>query len=258
MKTHRTNRLTGLTILLGACLVLASGTGCRTTHDHFKVYDVRDLEAQQVPVRLTDQFDREPKSNQVMALTHFANPVAKTPRGERRARIQNPNAHLSWYRLRQRQSEPRRTVRFKNQFGQHSVDITEPRYLLVPAEKTSDPESQFPRKLDHYKCYEIVRVNVFPDTPTVRLEDQFGIQDSVRVEEPVFFCNPVLKEREGEAPRPIQDKDNHLAVYPITRERTEQQLSFRDQFQEEQLVATESVWLAVPTEKQAFSPQDGG
>ena len=257
MQTQRMNQLVGLCLLLGTCLVLMAGTGCKTTHDHFKVYDVKDVE-EEFRVRLTDQFARGPKENQVLALTHFANPVAKTPRGERRAKIQNRNAHLTWYRVRQREEEPRRTVRFKNQFGQHSVDITEPRYLLVPAEKTSDPESKFVRTLDHYKCYEVVNVNVVPDLPVVMLEDQFGVQEDVRVEEPVFFCNPVMKRREGEEPRPIQDEENHLAVYQITREPNEQQLSFRDQFQEERLTTSESIWLAVPTEKQAFSPRGDG
>ena len=128
----------------------------------------------------------------------------------------------------------------------------------MPAEKTSDPDSKFVRELDHYKCYEVVNVNVVPDLPIVTLEDQFGVQDDVRVEKPVFFCNPVMKEREKEEPRPIQDEKNHLAIYTITRERTQRQLSFRDQFQEQSLTTSESIWLAVPTEKQAFSPRDGG
>ncbi len=251
MKEQRVNRLGGLCILMSVCLLLMTSAGC-SAPDHFKVYDVDSLETQPFRVRLTDQFSPQQKDARVMTLTHFANPVAKTPVGGSPAKIRNKHAHLTWYRLQQQQPEPRRTVRFKNQFGQHSVDIRQPRYLLVPAEKKSDPDSQFPKKLDHYKCYDIIKVNVFPGAPLVSLEDQFGVQNNVQIDEPVLFCLPVVKEREGEEPQRIKDKRNHLAIYPITPEGSDKQISVQDQFGERDLVTRRGVFLCVPTTKQVF------
>lgn len=249
MKEQRVNRLSGLCILMSVCLLLMTSTGC-SAPDHFKVYDVDSLETQHFRVGLTDQFSLQQKDARITTLTHFANPVAKTPVAAPLANIQNKHAHLTWYRLQQQQPEPRRTVRFENQFGQHSVDIRQPRYLLVPAEKKSDPASKFPKGLDHYKCYDVIKVSTFPGTPLVRLEDQFGVQNNVQVDEPVLFCLPVMKERPGEQPQRIKNKRNHLAVYPITPEGSDKQISVQDQFRERDLVTRNGVFLCVPTTKQ--------
>lgn len=89
--------------------------------------------------------------------------------------------------------EPRRTVRLRNQFGQQSIDVGEARYLLVPTQKLSDPHSEFPKDLDHYRCYEVVQVNCVPPLPVVQLGDQFGKRD-VRVLRRVYLAVPTVKE----------------------------------------------------------------
>jgi hypothetical protein len=216
--------------------------------DHFKVYEVEKVEVD-FRVRLTDQLDTAPKESNLEALSHFANPSRKVHAGDQ-VGVKNPNRHLNWYALTQQQPEPRRTIRYLNQFGQHSVDIQDPRFLLVPAQKTSDDGSVFPKSLDHYKCYEVIEVNTAPAPPVVTLGDQFGSEQNVQVGKPRYFCLPVMKEREGERPHEIVNADDHLAVYDIPPEAHQLEIKVRDQFDERALKVIRSVLLAVPTEKQ--------
>ena len=73
---------------------------------------------------------------------------------------------------------------------------------------------------------------------------------------PAFFCNPVRKIRpNGEVTR-ITNAEDHLAIYPITNQPNQQEIRFRNQFQEGELQIPRSVWLAVPTEKQVFVTHD--
>ena len=186
-----------LLIILSAFAFWASN-GCKPTPkpeklDHFKVYQVDSL-GFDLPVLLKGQFDNNEIKASLTALTHFANPTSKFHRGSK-TKIKNPDGHLNWYALRQEQPEPRRTIRFENQFGKHSVVIKDPKYLLVPTQKTSHKGSKFPKSLDHYKCYEVIDINSMPNLPTVTLEDQFGREDSVRVRKPIYFCVPVSKNR---------------------------------------------------------------
>ncbi|MFW9817811.1 MAG: hypothetical protein ACFFEW_17990 [Candidatus Thorarchaeota archaeon] len=217
--------------------------------DHFKVYEVGRVQVD-FRVRLTGQLDADPKEADLGALSHFANPTQKDHAGTQ-VGVKDTNRHLNWYTLSQQQPEPRRTIRYLNQFGQHSVDIRDPKFLPVPAQKTSDEGSVFPESLDHYKCYAVIQVNTAP-LPVVTLSDQFGSEQNVQVGEPRFFCVPVMKERERE----IVDADTHLAVYGIPPQAHELEIKSRDQFGERALMVTRSVLLAVPTEKQAVATHD--
>src|SRR5688500_15793408 len=138
------------TAALAFVLVLTLAAGAAGL-DHFQVYTVKKVEVS-FAVRLTDQFDPAAKKGQVVAITHFSHASRKV-HGKTQVGIKDTNAHLTWYALKQPLAEPRRTVRFRNQFGQHSVDIREPRLLLVPTQKTSHAGSALPHTLDHYKCF---------------------------------------------------------------------------------------------------------
>jgi hypothetical protein len=237
------------TLVIAVALALGA-TGCNPTFrlQHFRVYEVDKVPVEE-RVRLTDQLDPAAKDARLVALSHFANPTRKVHAGHT-AGVDRPDEHFNWYVIEQPQPEPRRTVRFRNQFGQHSVDIREPRFLLVPAQKTSHPGSSFPEDLDHYKCYQIITVNTVPPLPVVTLGDQFGSQAGVQVKDPRLFCIPAMKEREGEPPKPIFNKDDHLAVYELPLMPHQQQITSRDQFDQRPLEVRQSVMLAVPTEKQ--------
>ncbi|MGH7751846.1 MAG: DUF7450 family protein [Gemmatimonadales bacterium] len=216
--------------------------------EHFAVYEVQGVSVG-FGVLLRDQLGPA-KQAKVLRLTHFANPTRKV-HGQVSVGVNQPNHHLSWYAIRQVQLEPRRTVRFKNQFGQHSVDIQTPRFLLVPAQKTSHAGSSFPRGLDHYKCYKVIRVNTAPPLPVIKMGDQFGSQQNVRVGRPVLFCPPVRKARPGAVSQPIFNRVDHLAVYPVTPQPRSLPIKIRDQFGQRQLNVVRKVLLAVPTQKQA-------
>ena len=217
--------------------------------DHFKVYEVDEVEVD-FRVRLTDQFDDAPKEAHLVALKYFANPTSKIHDNGAQVSIKDANRHLNWYAIVQEQREPLRTIRFINQFGQHSVDIRNPRFLLVPTEKTSDEGSVFPESLDHYKCYEVVQVNSAPPPQVVTLGDQFVSQQTVKVGQPRFFCLPVMKEREGGEVHDIMNAEDHLAVYDITPKKHVLGIGVRDQFEDRALKVIRSVLLAVPTKKQ--------
>ncbi len=217
---------------------------------HFKVYEVEQL-LWDFQVRLTDQFDTAPKEANLDTLTHFANPTSKVLPTGAKSSIKDTNRHLNWYTIRQEQPEPRRTIRFINQFGQHSVVIRNPRYLLVPAQKTLVEGSVFPDSLDHYKCYEVIRVNLAPNLPVVTLEDQFGSEQNVQVRQPRYFCLPVRKQREGKPPHNIMNAKDHLTIYDIPPRPIQREIEVLDQFEGQPLFVIRSVMLAVPTEKQA-------
>lgn len=233
-------------VLLAATALALGLTGC-VPLDHFRAYDVKPVPVS-FRVQLSDQLDPAPKDAELDALVLFANPSRKV-HGATSVGVKDGDRHFTWYALKQAQPEPRRTVRFRNQFGQHSVDIRDPRFLLVPAEKTSDPGSEFPKTLDHYKCYEIVTVNTAPALPVVTLGDQFDTA-SLQVGAPNLFCTPVKKVREGEPPVGIQNAKDHLAVYDLPPKPVARDIKALDQFGDHELVVTQSVLLVVPTEKQ--------
>lgn len=240
-----------VTAVAGLALLLGS-TGCAGGYkiDHFKVYQVNRVETE-FPLRLLDQFDPAAKDARTVGITHFANAVEKT-HGGTTTDIQNRHAHLTFYRIDQQQPEPLRTVRYRNQFGQHSVNIREAVVLLVPSEKISDDDSQFPQDLDHFKCYRVVQVNTAPPLPVVDLVDQFGAQNGVQVMAPRLFCNPVEKQRPNGEVTPITNKNDHLAIYEITADPENRDISIENQFQTQNLSVIEGMMLAVPTTKQVF------
>jgi hypothetical protein len=230
-----------------SAVVLALGLGCASSLEHFHVYQVQKVD---VPfaVALTDQFDPAAKDGKIETITHFANPARKSHGGGQFG-VNHPERHLTFYTLKQGQAEPRRTVRFRNQFGQHSVDVRDPVFLLVPTQKTSAGNA-FPDSLDHYKCYEIVTVNTAPPLPVVTIGDQFGLRQNVQVGKPRFFCPPVEKEVAGQPPKPIQNGVDHLAVYDLPPQAQTVTIETKDQFGGHALDVLESVLLIVPTEKQ--------
>jgi hypothetical protein len=239
-------------LLLVAFVLLVPGTtlsGQVLPLDHFKVYEVDPVLAS-FPVRLTGQFETTGIDANLLVIDHFANPTEKVL-GPNVTLIADPNRHLDWYVLNQWVIEPVRTIRYRNQLGLQSIDIHNPRYLLVPAQKVSDPGSVFPQKADHYKCYEVIRVNFLPLFPPISLKDQFGPQTGVNVFLPRYFCVPVKKERPGFKPVGIFNPIDHLTVYDITPQAIDRQIATRDQFGQRGLHVNRSVWLAVPTEKLA-------
>ena len=127
---------------------------------------------------------------------------------------------------------------------------------MVPTQKISDVGSEFPKSLDHYKCYEVIATNTIPHVPSITLDDQFGSEQDVQVEKPRYFCVPVKKTLQDGSLYDIMNPDEHLVIYDIMPKSNEQKIRVKDQFEELNLRVIESVMLAVPSEKQAVVTHD--
>lgn len=219
---------------LTAIAAFALGVGfAGVAEAHFLCYEAEgdDVNA---TVSLQDQFGDDAGVVEVEEPELFCNPVNKNNEG-----IGDPTAHLTGYEIE-------RLVIVDNQFGEEQpLTVEEAELLLVPTQKLEvdgEPTGlQGPEALDHFKCFEVEEgddVNV-----TVTLEDQFGVELVVEVEEPELFCIPVDKNGEG-----IFDPSAHLTCYEIDgdSEESEREILVENQFGEQVLEAEEPVLLCVP------------
>ena len=230
--------------------------------DHFKIWKVAKV-AFNRQVMLKSQFDKTadgeekpPWPAHIESLEYIANPVMKNDR----PRL-DPNTHLLAYFLKQSEKPgPRRWVTLSNQFGPSRWRLTDPVFLLVPAGKKFDSDPPPPAgRLDHFLCY-LVRQTQAVDKP-LTLVDQFDEKrnavERITKVEPAFFCVPVAKDA-----KPINNPNVHLAVYDITpTTRLKDAITVRtlDQFPPARtLTVTESILLAVPSQKTDFGPDDDG
>jgi hypothetical protein len=146
---------------------------------------------------------------------------------------------------------PHLTVFTEDQFGERTLEVVGARVLLVPTQKLVGG-LEFPEDLNHYWCYE---ANGEPVGSSVTLEDQFSGPDTVRVEQPVLFCNPVVKIHNGIRFR-IEERQVHLTCYDIHGAQRTQATEFGMTNQLETDIFTVTSWelLCVPAEKHGFVP----
>src|SRR6266498_2146504 len=139
----------------------------------------------------------------------------------------------------------------RGQFGARTLEVVGARVLLVPTQKLVGG-LEFPERLNHYWCYEANGEDV---GVSVTLEDQFSGPDTVRVEQPVLFCNPVVKIHAGERFR-IEERQVHLTCYDIHGpQRTEAtQFGMTNQLETDTFTVTSWELLCVPSEKLGFQP----
>lgn len=256
------SRATRMTIL-AVTLLLSSCTSIRPELpntaedqvDHFKIWKVEEVRFDR-PVRLKGQFDKAPWQARIDSIQYLANPVRKNGKP-----IRDPNTHLVAYFLHQPEEPgPRRWVALSNQFGTARWRLTDPALLLVPAGKAFPPSqpSMPSGPLAHFLCY-LVREPI-EVTRSVTLVDQFDERreaaERITKLEPAFFCVPV--EKDG---KPITNPSVHLAIYDIApRARLQPPIIVwtRDQFRPNILKATESLMLAVPSQKTDWGPDPNG
>jgi len=209
--------------------------------DHFVAYEV----SLRVPVE--DQFIKKylkrPYRIKLEGIEIFANVVSKD--GET---LKDPNAHLAWYRIPEQRPPGNLTIKYLNQitnFKEKSMTVGAGRALLVPSEKV-EGDSKFPKKLDHYICYQVARGSDQPKTVT--LVDQFKT-NTTRVIGPLYFCAPCSKPDE-----PIKNKEDHLTVYAIKDDKpVNKTYLIQNQFGEQRLTFEKQIFLLVPTKKVDFS-----
>jgi hypothetical protein len=207
--------------------------------NHYLVYQLNQLYTVDIPVTLFDQFDQffpPPYSTNNLVMDKFANPVSKN--GEPFFDFQ---IHQTWWQINDPQDV--KEVGLLNQFGHQEWEVTDGRYLILPALK--DEPGQIPL-WNHYKCYDAVGEPVHLD---VVLQDQWGTYTSIAVD-PVLFCNPCIKELAGGIRYEIETPEAHLAVYRLEPPIPADNFAVAyDQFGIWDINAIEAIWLVVPSEK---------
>jgi hypothetical protein len=216
---------------------------------HFRCYIVSQQTPQPAtPVALTDQF-LENVSIEIDEPLQFCAPVSKNG-----LPIEEPEEHLTMYAAAANLPN-HLIVDTQDQFGLRTLEVVGPRVLLVPTEKVTvngeAKELGFPSKLNHWWCYE---ANGESADQNVTLEDQFR-SDAVRVEQPVYFCNPVAKTREGarRAER-VPEPEVHLTCYDLhgPQSTNPTQVGIFNQFETDTFKITSYELLCVPSAKLAF------
>jgi hypothetical protein len=197
-----------LTTIALLALAIPAAAQVPLTWDHYKVYQVLNPQTAVVPVILSDQF--VPTAvHDATVLEWFQNPVQKEVPGLPPFLITNPRLHYTWWRINPHPWQA--TVTALNQFGDQTLLVGPPRYLLNPAVKNETPPGPIP-VANHYKCYDCQGPPV--DRP-VTLTDQFGIWQA-QVTIPRFFCNPVRKINQLSGNTyDIVNVDQHYVVYEL-------------------------------------------
>ena len=108
--------------------------------------------------------------------------------------------------------------------------------------------------LDHYLLYDVIE-SPSMEPVTVVLNDQFEGEPDAQVLAPRFLANPV-KKTHGDEVTDISDPDTHLVFYSIevTGEEINVDVEAKNQFGDQNFVAFESAFLAVPSEKTVLPP----
>ena len=136
----------------------------------------------------------------------------------------------------------------RNQFGEMSLIVKDPEYLLAPASKNQSPQSPNPPGIvpDHFKCYQVE--GGAPPFGVI-LTDQFGTY-SAAIIKPVYLCNPVEKELQNGSIFFISKPNEHLVCYEINIPAPPGiTLDFQDQFATETINLVHIPFLCVPSEK---------
>ena len=191
-------------------VVSAPGVGAQPggtfTINHFNIYADLIRPTLGTTVTLRDQFGED--NHLVQNLEWFGVPVDKNGEG-----IIDTRAHLTWWRISPGDNFGPRRVVVQNQFGDQTLDVGVPSYLLNPALKNSTGQEPLPDDThDHYKCYDAI-----PDQQlslSVSLLDQYGLDLDV-VLFAQFLCNPAEKETADGVVHPINKPQEHLVCYRI-------------------------------------------
>jgi hypothetical protein len=213
---------------------------------HFRCYIVSEQTPQEaVTVTLTDQFLADVTLTLDEPL-QFCNPTTKVRDGVTTP-ILAPEEHLTMYGAHQEILTPL-LVETEDQFGPRTLEVVGARVVLVPTEKN---QGGVPTALNHYWCYQADGERV---RERVDLEDQFRM-DTVRVERPKLFCNPVVKTRDGVA-TPIVEADVHVTCYEIHGPQGPKPDPFdiSNQIEEDTFNVTAFELLCVPSAKGAVTP----
>jgi hypothetical protein len=215
---------------------------------HFRCYIVSQQTPQPAtPVTLTDQFLQKVPI-EVDEPLQFCAPTSKNG-----SEIEEEE-HLTMYGAAANLA-PHLIVETVDQFGPRVLDAAGARVLLVPTQKVAvdgkPTKLGFPNRLNHYWCYQVSGEPVNQD---VTLVDQFRT-DTLRVEQPVLFCNPVEK-KVGKDVEKIVEKAVHLTCYDLhgPQSTNPTRVTISNQFEKDIFTITSFELLCVPSVKEGFQP----
>lgn len=242
-----------LLILLAALLVPIVATaqpGVDPRWDHYEVYRVFPSVTDGRPIVLDDQFMHS--NHQVLTLDWFMNPTTKTIPGGPTFQITDPRLHYTWWRITEQPWDA--IVVAINQFGDQTLRVGRPQYLLNPALK-NDPSPPPPQ--NHYKCYECTGQ---PVNRSVIIDDFKGGPWQAVATFPRWFCNPAQKVHPATGQVfPIVDPNQHYICYDL--QPTDPSIIpavIGDQFIQNQRVELgPNRWLCVPTFKETVTSTRG-
>jgi hypothetical protein len=169
--------------------------GAAAEADHYVCYTATDLTANDPgPVLVRDQF--ESGQFDPGKADRLCSPAQKNDEP-----VHDSATYLKRYPIAGVPFRPK-SVLVTNQFGQFVIEVTGPRFLLVPTSRDDpDPPDPGAPGFEHYKCY------VFNKQPTVT--DQFQTRTIAVVA--WGLCNPAQKNDEA-----IRDPNRHLLCYQIS------------------------------------------
>jgi hypothetical protein len=245
----RRHTLLPLSLMVTALVVVSSSAEAQVdpTWDHYKVYDAQPKPSFPLTFGLRDQFGSV--QHDLLNLDRFANPVEKLVSGAGNP-IYDPDLHYSWWLITPNPFSAVVTV--SNQFGDHTLQVSDSRYLWNPAAKWEATGTPYPVPVaNHYKCYDCAGP---PVSVPVTLTDQFGVwQTTVAV--PRWFCTPAAKDV-GPTEYPIIQPDRHYVCYEYTPADTRFfSAAMSDQFINNfNLQMGPSNILCVPSEKVVATP----
>jgi len=232
-----------LSLVLGALTAPAFLSAQVPPLEHFQCYAIRKADPHPIAsVGLVDQFKTPEDSIEVLRARRFCNPTRKVDENGQFG-INDIRQHLTFYATYP-QEGPLRWAVVSNQFGQRQVLILrEPVALAVPTHK---PPHEAPKGLDHFRCY---AANGAAVNKGVGLSDQFITPLTGHfVLNPKMFCNPVQK-RHNDTITEIQNPDEHLTCYSMTRVPFNMQRDVRNQFGGQSFQIGPPDTLCVPSRK---------
>jgi hypothetical protein len=227
---------------------------------------LQKFEAQNVS--LTDQFDTGGIDVEVKKPKNICPPVEKVPQGPA---IQDPNLHYEEYQIKGGAKLDTRVLA-ADQFGDHVLELGNPKFLLVPTAK--DPNGPVAAPLsgaDHYLCRQAKHKKKtctgdlttkckedqtcidagagtcdlgFQSISGQQLEDQFGSQ-AVEVKKIKYFCTPAQKDAEP----PPDFNGTHLVGYQLKGPALAETVHTNNQFGPELLTTKKPKTLYVPASK---------
>ena len=221
--------------------------GSALAQDHFRCYPIVNPQTLATTFQLQDQFDA-PAFETIHQITsvRFCNPLEKIVNGVISPNF-NPTHHLTMYTINQ--PVVNHTVTVRNQFGTQTLTVNGPNVLAVPTGKAIPPAAPPPPAtdcFDHYKCYSATGTALTNVSAT--LTDQFRT-DTVQVTQPVSFCNPVEKIRNG-VTTAITKPTVHLVCYATSSVAFQTTINIKNQFMTTNNVVVENPdLLCVPSLK---------